>query len=499
MPQTVILQLPGGPVPAYALQLMDRLKENGIADVLIDFVKERLPAPAHFPSNWQPPSTLNTNWEPPAYSVKYSLENTIVVQLGTESDQNSKDGSRLIIRCSLFEDAVGPCFPEIIRAMMKGEGYCAFNVVAKDTTSGQAHVLKGCSKIISHSYQQSLELAIESAIGLVEQQIAQIESGIARPYAEVGQPFFETKNKLNPSTFISVSRNVRWAKIKKRFQQSLFIERWNIGIIDAPIQEVALSKAKKWNVKWLQEEKGSDFRADPFGMSNALGTHLVYEHMHNSRGQINVLQEEVREKVLIGNTSHLSYPYTFTSDGTTYIVPECSELEGLRIYPIEPKSLQPGIPIDLRIGLQVVDPSITHHGGFWWIFCTDRFRKGADMRLHIFFADQLTGPWKPHPMNPVKTDIRSARPAGHLFTHNGSLFRPSQDSSKTYGGRIIVNRIDELNPERFSETAVNIVSPELFTGPYRLGIHTISAFGDKTCIDGKRSVFHPFAFQRYFP
>ena len=43
-------------------------------------------------------------------------------------------------------------------------------------------------------------------------------------------------------------------------------------------------------------------------------------------------------------------------------------------------------------------------------------------------ADTLLGDWKPHRRNPVKTDVRSARPAGRLFrAGRQSLYRPGAD------------------------------------------------------------------------
>ena len=38
---------------------------------------------------------------------------------------------------------------------------------------------------------------------------------------------------------------------------------------------------------------------------------------------------------------------------------------------------------------------------------------------HVFHADSPFGPFTPHRRNPVKSDVRSARPAGKLFTWNG--------------------------------------------------------------------------------
>jgi len=90
-------------------------------------------------------------------------------------------------------------------------------------------------------------------------------------------------------------------------------------------------------------------------------------------------------------------------------------------------------------------------------------------------------------MNPVKTDVRSSRPAGVPFWHHGELFRPAQDCSQTYGGQIAINKIRVLTPTEFREEVVKVVTPPA-EGPYQMGVHTLSAVGDFTVIDGKRRV-----------
>src|SRR5213596_456309 len=55
------------------------------------------------------------------------------------------------------------------------------------------------------------------------------------------------------------------------------------------------------------------------------------------------------------------------------------------------------------------------------------------------------GPWRPHPGNPVKVDVRSSRPAGGPFLFGGNLYRPAQDCSRTYGGGITINRVTHLS------------------------------------------------------
>ena len=52
-----------------------------------------------------------------------------------------------------------------------------------------------------------------------------------------------------------------------------------------------------------------------------------------------------------------------------------------------------------------VDPTLFYHNGQWWLAYTDE-RQLPNVNLFLYYADQLTGPWRPHACNPVKTDIR---------------------------------------------------------------------------------------------
>src|SRR3569833_971384 len=80
---------------------------------------------------------------------------------------------------------------------------------------------------------------------------------------------------------------------------------------------------------------------------------------------------------------------------------------------------------------------------------------GAD--LHLWYAQDILGPWTPHAANPDKTDVGSARPAGATFESDGVLYRPAQDSSHTYGGRVVINRVLALTPETFREEPAALV------------------------------------------
>ena len=72
--------------------------------------------------------------------------------------------------------------------------------------------------------------------------------------------------------------------------------------------------------------------------------------------------------------------------------------------------------------------------------------------------------------------------------HDGCLYRPAQDCSRTYGRRVILNRITRLTPKVFKEEPEVVIEPYA-DSDYPHGIHTLSAAGGITLVDGKRLVF----------
>jgi hypothetical protein len=138
-----------------------------------------------------------------------------------------------------------------------------------------------------------------------------------------------------------------------------------------------------------------------------------------------------------------------------------------------------------------VDPTVFRHDRRWWLMCT---RKGPqeDTELWAWHAPDPTGPWTPHALNPIKTDVRGARPAGPPFVRDGVLYRPAQDCSRTYGGRVVVHRVDDLTPTAFAEEQVVVIEASR-RSRYPIGPHTLTPVGDRVLVDGRRAVFVPAA------
>ena len=129
-------------------------------------------------------------------------------------------------------------------------------------------------------------------------------------------------------------------------------------------------------------------------------------------------------------------------------------------------------------------PTLFQHEGRWWLFGTKK--PLADTSLHAYYAQDPEGPFSPHPLNPVKVDIRSARPGGTPFHVGNQLWRPARDSSVEHHGRIALNRVTALSPTHFSEETVKFVDPLM--GSWSHAMRTISAVGDITLVDGMRDL-----------
>jgi hypothetical protein len=138
-------------------------------------------------------------------------------------------------------------------------------------------------------------------------------------------------------------------------------------------------------------------------------------------------------------------------------------------------------------GHTAFDPTILHHDGRFWMWtCIAPHASETWDELFVLHSDSLTSGWTWHPLNPVVSDARRARPAGPLFLHEGRLIRPSQSSVPRYGSRLVFNEIEILTPEAYRERPVAVVEPP--TGTRAMGIHTYGTTPNCEVFDAVRAV-----------
>jgi len=107
------------------------------------------------------------------------------------------------------------------------------------------------------------------------------------------------------------------------------------------------------------------------------------------------------------------------------------------------------------------------------------------------------GSWHEHRSNPIKVDVRSSRPAGKPFVINGTLFRPSQDCSESYGRAIVINKINKLTIDVFEETSIMSIKPKKQSKTEK-GFHTLSFAENRILIDKRSNIFNIWNFINQF-
>lgn len=261
---------------------------------------------------------------------------------------------------------------------------------------------------------------------------------------------------------------------------------WNIGIIYEPINNLLSSRPE---VHWLPEPAPDRFLADPFAIKVGNSLFILCEEFNYHTGKGRIVSIELTDegvsapRVAIEPQHHISYPYLIENNGKIYCVPETRSAQEIALYEAEVFPDRWSKVTTLVNNFAGLDATVFQYRGRWWLASTD-----SQFRLFIWHATDLLGPWISHASNPVKQDASSARSAGTPFTSNGSLYRPAQDCSKSYGKRVVLNRIISLSPLRFEELRAAIVEPYR-DGPYPNGVHTLSSAGEYTLIDGRRTVF----------
>lgn len=276
------------------------------------------------------------------------------------------------------------------------------------------------------------------------------------------------------------------------YRQVFRRDLYNVGLVHAPIHRF-LEPDWRPEIHWLpQRSQPGAFIADPFGIEFEGKRYLLCEYFDYGEPMGRIVGGEIKDAALaddledvMAGPCHMSYPFAFAHEGQLFCIPETSRANEVALYKME------AFPSRWRkecvlLRLDAVDPSIIHYDGRWWLFYGLRSSNGAE--LFVSHAKSPCGPWLPHAKQPIKRDPGSSRPGGTPFVHEGRLYRPAQDCSEVYGRRLVINEVLELSPGDFEERVIAVVEPDK-NGPYPDGLHTLSAFGEMTLVDGKREQF----------
>jgi len=231
--------------------------------------------------------------------------------------------------------------------------------------------------------------------------------------------------------------------------------------------------------------------ADPFVVEHD-GERLLFVEefdLKKKKGHIAVAPLHTNGTVAAATTvidepHHLSYPFVFAYENEIYMLPESSDNSTIDLYRSTdfPRSWQR--TTTLMRDVYAVDSTLFFYRGRWWLFTCLSSHSEAPARdeLFLYYADSpLDTKWTPHPLNPIVSDARCARPAGRIFLDGGRIYRPAQDCSRRYGYGLRLMEVVKLNEEEYEECEYKAYLPE----GKRVGIHTFNTEAGWAVIDVK--------------
>jgi hypothetical protein len=179
-------------------------------------------------------------------------------------------------------------------------------------------------------------------------------------------------------------------------------------------------------------------------------------------------------RVILKAPYHLSYPAVVRDGaGNWFLIPESSANRTVDLYIADEFPWRWRKVRTLQQGVKLVDttPMPREEGG-WWFFTGSMIGEAA-AEAYLYSSKSIDGDWKPHPANPICSDIQRARMAGPIWRDpaTAKLYRPAQDCSIRYGYAITWNEILTLNDDVYKEREAGRIVPTWT--PAGLGTHTI--------------------------
>lgn len=231
--------------------------------------------------------------------------------------------------------------------------------------------------------------------------------------------------------------------------------------------------------------------ADPFIVQRNNKYYVFFEEMRykGQKGTIAVMEVDEdgmcgEAKTVLAGSHHLSYPFIFDDNGSTFMLPESSKNRTIEIYECIQFPMKWVHRETLFHNMEAADTTLFFHNSKYWLFTNIRTNPYTSINdeLYLFFSDRLLGgKWTPHPKNPVVSNVEAARSGGRIFKFGNRIFRPAQNASKYYGYGMQIMEIIHLSEETFAEKHVQTIMP----GWERdiIGVHTYNFSGKMTVID----------------
>jgi len=295
-------------------------------------------------------------------------------------------------------------------------------------------------------------------------------------------PTFPSLSKM----FVGLVRNY-YKSIKIHIRNYIYFDQWTLLI-----KLNASNKLPKSFGEFKRLTSPKDrFWADPFILEKNNKYFIFIEELiyKENRGTLAVMEmnkegEYTNPKTILKKEYHLSYPFLIEDNNELFMIPETKGNRTIDIYKCTDFPYEWKFEKNIFSDIQAVDSTIYKYNGKFWLFTNIKENDGASAydELFLFHSEDLLGDnWTPHPMNPIVSDVKCARPAGNIFELEGRTFRPSQNCAKHYGYGMQIREIVTLNEFEYEEKQIQSIYPDWDKD--LVSTHTLNHSGGLTIID----------------
>ena len=251
--------------------------------------------------------------------------------------------------------------------------------------------------------------------------------------------------------YVGKTRGIPFTKI---------IGEWSIGIYTGS-SALTLSEPKEIKNPVLTKDSVTDidasFVADPFMVKKDNIWYMFFEAYNRSthNADIGLATSEdgfnwEYQKIVLDEAFHLSYPYVFEWNDEYYMIPESRRAGAIRLYKASDFPSEWTF-VDSLIDGEYRDSSIFHYSDKWWLMTAT-----TNGILHLFYSNNLLGPWNEHPESPiVNGNANIARPGGRVLVMENRIIRYTQDDLPSYGSQTRAFEITKLTTSDYEENEVN--------------------------------------------
>ncbi|MGI6140544.1 MAG: glycosyltransferase [Caldicoprobacterales bacterium] len=284
------------------------------------------------------------------------------------------------------------------------------------------------------------------------------------------------------------SKEFKFINIFTRFLSKFKIQTYNIGIIQSSCQDI-LDNLSEMKIVWLKHRFKDRFFADPFLLwQDDINYHILAEEFifWEGKGKITLLTADkksfsLKEKqTIIEEPYHLSYPFC-EEGGKTVLVESCAAGKSFEYHLSEDRRTVLKKELVANVGL--IDQTKLKKDGIEWLFATDA--SSPLSKLNLFYRYTPAQCFIPIESNPIKNDIRTARPAGRFFSYDNKLIRPVQDSENRYGYCIRLMEVLNLDMRGIAEREIACIKSEN-NPPFNETFHTFNVYENFVIVDGSR-------------